>query len=70
MTRAPASFAAEVTAISAASGATTALLPQDTAVGNFIRVPQWIPVRLELEAGALEDAAIGVTAEVKVFVER
>jgi membrane fusion protein (multidrug efflux system) len=41
-------FRGKVRAITAATGASTALLPPDNATGNFTKVVQRIPVRIEL----------------------
>src|SRR4029079_12333276 len=42
---------ARVARLSPASGATFALLPPDNATGNFTKVVQRIPVRIEFEPG-------------------
>jgi len=42
-----AEFEGEVTAISAATGARYSMIPQDNSTGNFVKVQQRIPVRIE-----------------------
>lgn len=41
-------FSGKVTAISTATGASLSLLPQDNSAGNFVKVRQRVPVRIEL----------------------
>ncbi len=41
-------FQGRVTAISAATGSSLSLLPQDNSTGNFVKVRQRVPVRIEL----------------------
>ena len=43
-------FKGHVKSINEATGATQALLPPDNATGNFTKVVQRIPVRIELDA--------------------
>lgn len=43
-------FSGTVTAISAATGAELSLLPQDNSAGNFVKVRQRVPVRIEFSA--------------------
>ena len=45
------SLRGRVTRLSPASGSTFALLPPDNATGNFTKVVQRIPVRIEFESG-------------------
>ena len=40
-------FEGRVAAISEATGASFALIPQDNSAGNFVKVEQRIPVRIE-----------------------
>lgn len=40
-------FSGEVTSISTATGASLSLIPQDNSAGNFVKVRQRIPVRIE-----------------------
>ncbi len=44
-------FHGHVDSVSAATGATFALLPPDNATGNFTKVVQRVPVKIELDAG-------------------
>lgn len=43
-------FNGEVTALSKATGASLSLLPQDNSAGNFVKVRQRVPVRIEFTA--------------------
>lgn len=59
----------EVESITAATGATFALLPPDNATGNFTKVVQRVPVRIKLTGLANEDVErlrAGLSAVVKV----
>ena len=63
------SFHGEVESLSAATGATFALLPPDNATGNFTKVVQRVPVRIKLTGLAPEDIErlrAGLSAVVKV----
>jgi membrane fusion protein (multidrug efflux system) len=63
------SFEGKVVAISAATGATFTLLPPDNATGNFTKVVQRVPVKIEfvnLKEGDLEILRAGLSADVKV----
>ena len=42
-------FRGRVTAISEATGSKYSLVPTDNAAGNFVKVQQRIPVRIDLE---------------------
>lgn len=42
-------FRGRVTAISEATGSKYALVPTDNSAGNFVKVQQRIPVRIDLE---------------------
>lgn len=42
-------FAGKVVSLSSATGAALSLLPQDNSAGNFVKVRQRIPVRIELD---------------------
>lgn len=48
-------FHGKVTAISEATGSKYSLVPTDNSAGNFIKVQQRIPVRIELEDASPED---------------
>ena len=43
-------FSGEVVALSKATGASLSILPQDNSAGNFVKVRQRIPVRIEFSA--------------------
>lgn len=57
--------------LSPASGAVFALLPPDNATGNFTKVVQRIPVRIELEAGQPLTARLraGMSVEARIHVD-
>ncbi|MDU1904162.1 MAG: HlyD family secretion protein [Dysgonomonas sp.] len=63
-------FTGKVSAISQATGSAFSLVPTDNSTGNFVKVEQRIPVRLELTGeNAIEDIAklkAGMSAEVYV----
>lgn len=50
------SFLGKVTAISDATGSKYSLIPTDNAAGNFVKVQQRIPVRIDFDSLSLEDA--------------
>lgn len=61
-------FSGKVVSISTATGAALSLLPQDNSAGNFVKVRQRIPVRIELTDGtdlSLLRAGMNVECEVK-----
>lgn len=63
------SFKGKVAAISAATGATFTLLPPDNATGNFTKVVQRVPVKIELvglNEGDIQFLRAGLSAFVKV----
>jgi membrane fusion protein (multidrug efflux system) len=63
------SFRGEVESLSAATGATFALLPPDNATGNFTKVVQRVPVRIKITGVTPEDIErlrAGLSAVVKV----
>ncbi|MDE5813844.1 MAG: HlyD family secretion protein, partial [Muribaculaceae bacterium] len=43
-------FDGTVTAISTATGASLSLMPQDNSAGNFVKVRQRVPVRIEFSS--------------------
>ncbi len=62
-------FSGTVVAISSATGATFSLLPPDNATGNFTKVVQRIPVRIQFEAipaSEIEDLRAGLSATVDI----
>lgn len=48
-------FKGRVSAISEATGSKYSLVPTDNSAGNFVKVQQRIPVRIDLEDVQLED---------------
>jgi len=63
-------FAAKVSRLSPASGSQFALLPADNATGNFTKVVQRIPVRIDFEPSpALAKLRSGMSAVVSVAVK-
>jgi len=60
-------FRGRVESIGTATGSTTALLPPDNATGNFIKVVQFVPVRIALDpADSDPPLAIGLSCEVVI----
>lgn len=51
-------FRGRVSAISEATGSKYSLVPTDNSAGNFVKVQQRIPVRIELEGVSREDMAL------------
>jgi membrane fusion protein (multidrug efflux system) len=64
------SFEGRVSSISAATGARFSLLPPDNATGNFVKVVQRVPVKIDW-VKPLPDVSLqaGLAALVKVYVE-
>jgi len=60
-----------VTGIGGATGARFSLLPPDNATGNYVKVVQRIPVRIDLEPGENKDHHLrpGMSVDPKVFLE-
>ena len=58
-------------AVGGASGSRFSLLPPENATGNFVRVVQRIPVRINLDPGQNGDHLLrpGMSVEPKVYVE-
>jgi membrane fusion protein (multidrug efflux system) len=68
-------FSGYVASIGSATGSTTALLPPDNATGNFVKVVQLVPVRIEFEQGPVFRSGdqilrvpVGVSAEVAIDI--
>ncbi len=59
-------FHGEVKAISTATGASLSLLPQDNSAGNFVKVRQRIPVRIEFTADNSPEAMACLRAGMNV----
>jgi membrane fusion protein (multidrug efflux system) len=62
-------FRGRVTGMSAGTGAAFALLPAQNASGNWIKVVQRVPVRIELDARDLEKAPLRVGLSATVTVD-
>ena len=66
-------FAGTVTAISQATGSKYSMVPTDNSAGNFVKIQQRIPVRIDFN-GSLDDTAnsrmaAGMMCEIKVDVK-
>ena len=61
-----------VTGIGGASGSRFSLLPPENATGNYVKVVQRIPVRIDLDAGENKDHLLrpGMSVEPKVYINR
>ncbi len=59
------SFRGRIVSLSPGTGADFSLLPPENATGNWVKVVQRLPVRIELE-GRVPDLAAGLSATVKV----
>jgi membrane fusion protein (multidrug efflux system) len=62
-------FHGRVTGMSAGTGAAFALLPAQNASGNWIKVVQRVPVRIEVDARDLAEAPLGVGLSATVTVD-
>lgn len=62
------SYTGTVVSISTATGAALSILPQDNSAGNFVKVRQRIPVRIELKADSTgyPELSAGMNVECKV----
>jgi membrane fusion protein (multidrug efflux system) len=62
----------KIVGLSAGTGAAFALLPAQNATGNWIKVVQRVPVRIELDAKELSEhpLRVGLSMEVKVDVQQ
>jgi membrane fusion protein (multidrug efflux system) len=60
------SFRARVVSVSPGTGAEFSLLPAENATGNWVKVVQRLPVRLELEGADLPTLRSGLSANVSV----
>ncbi len=63
-------YRGRITGFSAGTGASTALLPPENATGNFVKVVQRLPVRIDLIDGNPPDAPllIGLSIEPRVKI--
>ena len=66
-------FRGRVTAISSATGSKYSMVPTDNSAGNFVKIQQRIPVRIDLTDNMSADLnsrmAAGMMCEVKVNVK-
>lgn len=60
-------FAGKVVSLSTATGASLSLMPQDNSAGNFVKVRQRVPVRIELiDTADVSELRAGMNVECKV----
>jgi membrane fusion protein (multidrug efflux system) len=66
-------FKGVVRSISRATGASFSLMPQDNSSGNFVKIEQRIPIRIDFtqenDAKAMERVSAGMNVECKVLYE-
>jgi membrane fusion protein, multidrug efflux system len=64
-------YSGKVVAIGGASGSRFSVLPPENATGNYVKVVQRIPVRINLDAGQNNDHRLrpGMSVDPKVYVE-
>ncbi len=64
-------YTGHVTGIGGASGSRFSLLPPENATGNYVKVVQRIPVRIDIDPGQNDDHRLrpGMSVEPKVFLE-
>ena len=62
---------ARVEAIGGASGSRFSLLPPENATGNYVKVVQRVPVRIDLDPGQNDDHRLrpGMSVDPKVYIE-
>jgi len=66
-----ATLKARVRSISPSTGAEFAILPPQNATGNWVKVVQWVPLRIEIDGGELEPLLrAGMTANVQIDTGR
>jgi membrane fusion protein (multidrug efflux system) len=61
-----------VTGVGGATGSRFSLIPPENATGNYVKVVQRIPVRIDLEPGENKDRLlrVGMSVEPKVYINR
>lgn len=59
-------FEGRIVSVSEATGAKFSLLPPDNATGNFVKIVQRVPVKIEFTGGALDRVKAGMSAMVAV----
>jgi len=65
-------FTGTVSAISSATGSKYSMVPTDNSAGNFVKIQQRVPVRIDFEGLTDDDnqkLAAGMMCEIKVKVE-
>jgi membrane fusion protein (multidrug efflux system) len=64
-------YSGKVVAIGGASGSRFSVLPPENATGNYVKVVQRVPVRINLDAGQNDDRRLrpGMSVDPKVYVE-
>ena len=64
-------YTGRVTGIGGASGSRFSLLPPENATGNYVKVVQRIPVRIDLDPGQNEDHHLrpGMSVVPKVYLQ-
>jgi membrane fusion protein (multidrug efflux system) len=64
-------YSGKVTGIGGASGSRLSLLPPENATGNFVKVVQRIPVRIDIDPNQNDDRRLrpGMSVEPKVYVQ-
>jgi membrane fusion protein (multidrug efflux system) len=65
------SYTGTIVAVGGASGSRFSVLPPENATGNYVRVVQRIPVRINLDAGQNSDHRLrpGMSVDPKVYLE-
>jgi membrane fusion protein (multidrug efflux system) len=65
-------FHGHVTGVGGATGARFSLLPPENATGNYVKVVQRIPVRIDLDKGENKDhlLRVGMSVEPKVYINK
>ena len=63
-------YTGRVTGIGGASGSLLSLLPPENATGNFVKVVQRLPVRIDIDPNQNDDHRLrpGMSVEPKVYV--
>jgi membrane fusion protein, multidrug efflux system len=65
-------YSGHITGIGGASGSRFSLLPPENATGNYVKVVQRIPVRIDLDPGQNQDHRLrpGMSVDPKVYLNR
>jgi membrane fusion protein (multidrug efflux system) len=64
-------YRGKIVAVGGASGSRFSLLPPENATGNYVKVVQRIPVRINLDPGQNDDHRLrpGMSVDPKVYLE-